>query len=81
MLARICGCDVWWTVREPRTTQPDLPFLSQIHDTDEVFFFFSRCTFTPEHGKAIGWRPQFHAEHILETADEEVQLILDNLPA
>ena len=43
--------------------------------TDSSF----RCTFTAEHGKEIGWKPQFKAEHILETADEEVDLILQHL--
>lgn len=37
------------------------------------------CTFTPEHGKKIGWKPQFAPEHIIETADEEVELILEDL--
>ncbi|EOO03070.1 putative nad dependent epimerase dehydratase family protein [Phaeoacremonium minimum UCRPA7] len=37
------------------------------------------CTFTAEHGKQIGWTPQFAAEHILETAHEEVDWILQNL--
>ncbi|KAH8811015.1 hypothetical protein F5884DRAFT_842916 [Xylogone sp. PMI_703] len=36
------------------------------------------CTFTAEHGKEIGWKPQFSPTHILETADEEVDLILQN---
>ncbi|KAJ4390968.1 hypothetical protein N0V93_004567 [Gnomoniopsis smithogilvyi] len=34
------------------------------------------CTFTAEHGKTLGWKPQFSAQHIIETADEEVQHIL-----
>lgn len=37
-----------------------------------------RCTFTAEHGKRIGWTPQFPAHHIVDTADEEVELILSN---
>ncbi|POS73851.1 hypothetical protein DHEL01_v207756 [Diaporthe helianthi] len=37
------------------------------------------CTFTAEHGKKIGWKPKYAPEHILEDADNEVQLILDNL--
>lgn len=39
----------------------------------------SRCTFTAEHGSKIGWKPQYAPEHIIEDADNEVQLILDNL--
>lgn len=38
-----------------------------------------RCTFTAERGRKIGWRPQYGPEHILEDADNEVQLILDSL--
>ncbi|KAJ4422974.1 hypothetical protein N0V82_002368 [Gnomoniopsis sp. IMI 355080] len=34
------------------------------------------CTFTAEHGKKIGWEPQFAPQHIVDTADEEVELIL-----
>ncbi|ORX93908.1 hypothetical protein BCR34DRAFT_608440 [Clohesyomyces aquaticus] len=34
------------------------------------------CTFTAKHGQQIGWKPQFAPEHIIETADEEVELIL-----
>ncbi|KAG8157859.1 hypothetical protein KVR01_012131 [Diaporthe batatas] len=37
------------------------------------------CTFTAERGRKIGWKPQYPPEHILEDADNEVQLILDNL--
>lgn len=38
-----------------------------------------RCTFTAEHGRSIGWKPQYPPEHIIEDAENEVQLILDNL--
>lgn len=38
-----------------------------------------RCTFTAEHGKKIGWTPQFPPEDILEMADAEVELIMKNL--
>jgi nucleoside-diphosphate-sugar epimerase len=37
------------------------------------------CTFTAEHGKKIGWQPKYAAEHILEDADAEVELILEHL--
>ncbi|KAK7730350.1 hypothetical protein SLS53_009050 [Cytospora paraplurivora] len=37
------------------------------------------CTFTAEHGKELGWEPQFAPEHIIEYAEAEVNLILDNL--
>ncbi|PSN71990.1 NAD(P)-binding protein [Corynespora cassiicola Philippines] len=37
------------------------------------------CTFTAEHGKKIGWTPQYPPEHIIEAADAEVELILRNL--
>ncbi|EXJ60867.1 hypothetical protein A1O7_05020 [Cladophialophora yegresii CBS 114405] len=39
-----------------------------------------RCTFTARHaGAELAWTPRFKAEHILETAAEEVDLILGNL--
>lgn len=38
-----------------------------------------RCTLTAERGRKIGWTPQFAPNHIVETAAEEVQLIVDNL--
>jgi hypothetical protein len=38
-----------------------------------------RCSFTAKHGEQIGWRPQYPAKHILEAADDEVELILTNL--
>ncbi|KAL4943459.1 hypothetical protein BDV06DRAFT_211031 [Aspergillus oleicola] len=37
------------------------------------------CAFTAAHGKEIGWEPKFPAEHILEVADEEVELILKHI--
>ncbi|KAH7383549.1 hypothetical protein BKA64DRAFT_646731 [Cadophora sp. MPI-SDFR-AT-0126] len=37
------------------------------------------CTFTGVHGTQIGWKPQYRPEHILETADAEVEMILANL--
>lgn len=40
-----------------------------------------RCTLVAEHGRQIGWQPQFAAEHILDAADEEVALILQQLQA
>lgn len=30
-------------------------------------------------GSTLGWKPQYTAEHILENASEEVQLILQNI--
>ncbi|KAH0840769.1 hypothetical protein AYO21_00581 [Fonsecaea monophora] len=39
-----------------------------------------RCTFTPRHGEeALGWKPRYPAQHILDTAGDEVDLILENL--
>ncbi|KAL4867278.1 hypothetical protein BDV12DRAFT_209954 [Aspergillus spectabilis] len=35
----------------------------------------ARSPYTAEHGKEIGWSPQFPAQHILEAADEEVDFI------
>ncbi|PYH68005.1 NAD-dependent epimerase/dehydratase family protein [Aspergillus vadensis CBS 113365] len=36
-------------------------------------------TYTAEHGKELGWRPQYQPRHILEAADDEVYFILKNL--
>jgi hypothetical protein len=35
--------------------------------------------FTAVNGSQIGWKAQYPPEHILETADEEVELILKSL--
>ncbi|KAG9742745.1 NAD(P)-binding protein, partial [Aureobasidium melanogenum] len=37
-----------------------------------------KCMLTAEHGKKIGWQPQYPAEHILDALEEEVDLILRN---
>ncbi|KAJ9621395.1 hypothetical protein H2204_011956 [Knufia peltigerae] len=37
------------------------------------------CTFTARNGEQLGWIPEYGADHILETAKEEVELILDTL--
>lgn len=37
------------------------------------------CTFTARNGRRIGWIPEYEPRHILDTAKEEVQLILENL--
>lgn len=41
-------------------------------------FLGGNCTLQAKHGHEIGWKPQFPAEHILEMADEEVDVILRN---
>lgn len=38
-----------------------------------------KCTFTADRGRKLGWAPAFGPDHILETADEEVSLILANI--
>ncbi|KAK8052314.1 hypothetical protein PG993_003699 [Apiospora rasikravindrae] len=38
-----------------------------------------KCTFTARHGEQIGWKPAHGPEHILEAAEDEVSLILENL--
>ncbi|KAL4915391.1 hypothetical protein BDW62DRAFT_212740 [Aspergillus aurantiobrunneus] len=37
------------------------------------------CTYTAQHGNLIGWKPQYPPEHILEAADAEVELIVNDL--
>ncbi|KAK5050621.1 hypothetical protein LTR84_003903 [Exophiala bonariae] len=44
-----------------------------------AFSLGGRCTFTAAHGRSLGWKPEYPPHHILDTIDEEVQLILDNL--
>jgi hypothetical protein len=39
-------------------------------------FLGGKCTLEAKHGYEIGWTPRYSAEHILETADAEVDLIL-----
>ncbi|KAJ5994909.1 hypothetical protein N7481_001886 [Penicillium waksmanii] len=41
-------------------------------------FLGGKCTLQAKHGREIGWTPQYSAEHILEMADAEVDLILQN---
>ncbi|KAJ9151075.1 NAD(P)-binding protein [Coniochaeta hoffmannii] len=38
------------------------------------------CTLTPENGKNLGWKPKYPPEHILQAADDEVEVILEHLP-
>jgi hypothetical protein len=38
-----------------------------------------RCTLQADRGRKIGWSPQYSAKHILEDAENEVQLILHNI--
>ncbi|UPL00349.1 hypothetical protein LCI18_011283 [Fusarium solani-melongenae] len=38
-----------------------------------------KCTFTAAHGNKIGWKAQYQSEHILETAEDEVDWILQHL--
>ncbi|KAJ5381888.1 NAD(P)-binding protein, partial [Penicillium cataractarum] len=38
-----------------------------------------RSTYTAENGKSLGWNPQYPPEHILESLDQEVELILESL--
>ncbi|KAJ5578649.1 uncharacterized protein N7459_007613 [Penicillium hispanicum] len=41
-------------------------------------FLGGNCALEAVHGREIGWTPQYRAEHILEMADAEVDLILRN---
>ncbi|KAF2226850.1 hypothetical protein BDZ85DRAFT_272054 [Elsinoe ampelina] len=43
------------------------------------FNFSGRCTYTAARGKKYGWTPQYEPQHILEDAENEVDLILQNL--
>ncbi|GAQ40637.1 hypothetical protein ANI_1_1454134 [Aspergillus niger] len=38
-----------------------------------------RCMFTPEHGRKIGWEPQYPPHHILDVTDDEVEFIMKEL--
>lgn len=37
-----------------------------------------KCMLTAEHGKEIGWKPQYSAEDILDALEQEVDLILEH---
>ena len=38
-----------------------------------------RCTLQADRGRKIGWVPKYSAQHILQDAENEVQLILSNI--
>ncbi|OJJ68893.1 hypothetical protein ASPBRDRAFT_658095 [Aspergillus brasiliensis CBS 101740] len=38
-----------------------------------------RCMFTAQHGRDIGWEPKYPPHHILDVADDEVELIIKGL--
>lgn len=38
-----------------------------------------KCTFEARRGSELGWTPRFEARHAVESAAEEVKLILANL--
>ncbi|CAM1506205.1 Fc.00g058460.m01.CDS01 [Cosmosporella sp. VM-42] len=38
-----------------------------------------KCTFEAKHGEALGWKPKYLSEHIIEAADAEVELILKHI--
>ncbi len=42
-------------------------------------FVSNRCTLTARNGGKIGWKPQYSPDHILEAADEEVEMVLASL--
>lgn len=42
-------------------------------------FFLFRCSLSASRGGEIGWIPEYRAEHILEVADAEVELILKHI--
>ncbi|KAJ5895159.1 hypothetical protein N7495_006850 [Penicillium taxi] len=44
-----------------------------------TLFLGGDCSLTAKNGLDIGWKPQYPAEHILEMADAEVELILQKL--
>lgn len=37
------------------------------------------CAFTAKHGEEIGWNSRYSADHIIEAAGEEVELILKHM--
>ncbi|KAF4555483.1 Hypothetical protein D9617_2g054440 [Elsinoe fawcettii] len=42
------------------------------------FNFSGKCTYTAARGKDLGWSPKYPPKHILEDAENEVDLILQN---
>jgi hypothetical protein len=43
------------------------------------FALGGKCTFVPKHGAKLGWKPAYKPEHILEDAENEVDLILSHI--
>ncbi|KAF7190608.1 hypothetical protein HII31_07767 [Pseudocercospora fuligena] len=50
--------------------------LGQAEKTSVEVTISGNCTFTAEHGKALGWKPKHSPEDILANADREVEFIL-----
>lgn len=42
-------------------------------------FLGGNCSLEAVHGRVIGWSPQHSADHILQMADAEVDVILQNI--
>ncbi|TKX24271.1 hypothetical protein C1H76_3373 [Elsinoe australis] len=40
-----------------------------------------KSTYTADRGKKLGWKPQYPPEHILDDAENEVELILQTMQA
>ncbi|XHG04735.1 hypothetical protein AWENTII_007982 [Aspergillus wentii] len=51
----------------------------EVEPSDVPVLLGGKCTFTAVHGQQIGWKAQYPPEHILEAADDEVELILKSL--
>ncbi|KAF2029433.1 NAD(P)-binding protein [Setomelanomma holmii] len=41
--------------------------------------FGGKCTLTADHGHSVSWRAKYNADHVLEAADAEIELILKHL--
>ena len=53
---------------------PDLEVLTRILRAPKS------CGLVAEHYKEIGWKPKYTAHHIIESADDEISFILENIP-
>jgi hypothetical protein len=45
----------------------------------EQLTYCCRCTLQADRGRKIGWTPKYSAQHILQDAGNEVELILSNI--
>lgn len=53
--------------------------MMKVANVDGLLTRRARCTFTARHVEKLGWHATHPASHILEAAEEETALILENI--